>query len=173
MHTYETIQTYVGAVHTLNICVAVCCCRSIPYIHDMTHSYVGHDPFIYVTWLICTYETIQSYVGAVHTPNICVPVCCCRSIPYIHDMTHSYVSHYVFICACLHTHTHTHAHTHTHTHTHTRTHTTLRNFLPYTVIGSPPLMTRLLSSKISQKSALQSFYTGDLAASGLLRIPTS
>jgi len=123
------------------------------HMWDKTHSYVWHDSFICVTWLICTYETIQTHVGAVHKFNICVAVCCCRCIPYIHDMTHSYVSHDFFICACLHTHTNTHWHTHTQTQT--QTHTTLRNFLPYTVIGSPPLMTRLLSSKISQKSALQ------------------
>ena len=74
------------------------------HMWDKTHSYVWHDSFICVTWLICTYETIQTHVGAVHKFNICVAVCCCRSIPYIHDMTHSYVSHDFFICACLHTH---------------------------------------------------------------------
>ena len=71
------------------------------YVYDMTHSYVWHDSFIRVTWLICTCDMTLSYV-CVHMRRtwhiqMCVQMC---RIWHIHvcDMTPSYVWHDSFIC---------------------------------------------------------------------------
>jgi len=57
----------------------------------MTHSYVWHDSFICVTWLIHMCDMTHSYVW--HDSFICVV-----SLTYMCDMTHSYVWRDPFIC---------------------------------------------------------------------------
>jgi len=58
---------------------------------DMTHSYVRHDAFICVTWLVHMCDMTHSYVW--HDSLICntwrIHTC---------DMTYSYVCHDLFIC---------------------------------------------------------------------------
>ena len=61
------------------------------HIRDMTHSYVWHDSFIWVTWLIHMCDLTHSYVWL--DSFICVT----RLIHMCH-MTHSYVWHDQFIC---------------------------------------------------------------------------
>ena len=60
---------------------------------DMTHSYVGHDSFICVTWLIHMCDMTHSYVW--HSSFICV-----TWLIHMWDMTHSYVwqSRRVHVC---------------------------------------------------------------------------
>jgi len=58
---------------------------------DMTYSYVWRDSFIFVPWLIHMCDMTHSYVC--HDSSICVPW-----LVYICDMTHSYVCHDSFIC---------------------------------------------------------------------------
>ena len=58
---------------------------------DMTHSYVRHDSFIRVTWLMHTCDMTHSYVW--HDSFICV-----TWLIHTCDMTHSYVWHDSFIC---------------------------------------------------------------------------
>ena len=67
------------------------CVTWLIHMCDMTHSYVWHDTFICVTWLIHICDMTHSYVW--HDSFICVTW-------HIHmcDMTHSYVWHDAFIC---------------------------------------------------------------------------
>jgi len=46
------------------------CCSSSSYVCDTTHSYVWHDSFICVTWLIHMCDMTHSYVW--HDSFICV-----------------------------------------------------------------------------------------------------
>ena len=55
------------------------------FLFDMTHSYVGHDSFICVTWLNH------------HTSGVAITTCVTCLI-HMCDMTHSYVWHDSFIC---------------------------------------------------------------------------
>ena len=59
--------------------------------HDMTHSYVWHDSFICVTWLI--YMCDMPHWNVWHDSFVCVTwlICMC-------DMTHLYVLHDSFVC---------------------------------------------------------------------------
>ena len=57
---------------------------------DMTHSYVRHDSFIRVTWLIDTFDMTRAYVW--HDSFILV-----TWLIHACDMTHSYVWHDLFM----------------------------------------------------------------------------
>ena len=103
------------------------------HLCDMTHSYVWHDAFMCVTWLIHMCGTTHSCVW--HDSFICW----CLSVSYRADIfhvcvrheTHSYVWRDSFMCAaCLIRLTHCNTHCNTHrntlvslTATHTVTHT--------------------------------------------------
>jgi len=73
----------------------------------MTHSYVWHDPFIRVTWLIHMCDMTHSYVW--HDSFICVtrPIHTC-------DMTHSYVwlDPFIRVTWPIHTYYMTHSYMH-------------------------------------------------------------
>ena len=58
---------------------------------DMTHSYVWHDSFICVTWLIHMCDMIHAHVW--HDSFICV-----TRLIHMCDMTHSYVWHDSLTC---------------------------------------------------------------------------
>jgi len=74
---------------------------------DMTHSYVWHDSFTCVTWLIHTRDPTHSHVW--HDSCICV-----TWIIHMYDMTHSYVWHDSFTCVTwlIHTRDPTHSRPH-------------------------------------------------------------
>jgi len=59
----------------------------------MTHSYVWHDSFICVTWLIHVCDMTHPYVW--HDSFICV-----TWLIYMCDLTHLYVWHDSFTCPC-------------------------------------------------------------------------
>ena len=61
------------------------------HVCDMTHSYVWHGSFIWVTWLIRMCDMAHSYLW--HDPFICV-----TWLIYMCDMTHLYVKYDWFIC---------------------------------------------------------------------------
>jgi len=63
----------------------------IQSLFEMVHSYVWHDAFICVTWLIRVYDMTHSY--AWHDSLICV-----TRLVDMCDMTHSYVWHDSFVC---------------------------------------------------------------------------
>ena len=76
---------------------------------DMTHSYVRHDSFICVTWLIHVCDMTHSYVWHDSSFEMCVTWLNCWYVWYnlcvdtcdirMCDMTtHSYVGHDLFIC---------------------------------------------------------------------------
>jgi len=73
------------------------CVTWLIHMCDMTHSYVWHDSFICVTWSIHMCDMTHSYVW--HDPFICVT----WSI-HMCDMTHSYVWHGSFICVTVMSH---------------------------------------------------------------------
>jgi len=80
------------------------------HVCGVTHSYVWHDSFICVTWLIHVYgDTTQSYVSWVHwffgipahTTHSYAwhdPFMCLEWVIHICAITHSYVWHDSFIC---------------------------------------------------------------------------
>ena len=66
---------------------------------DLNDSYVWHDSFICVTWLLHACDTTHSYVW--HGSFICVTWridICVTWLIHLCDMTHSYVWHDSFIC---------------------------------------------------------------------------
>jgi len=67
------------------------CVTWLIHMCDMTHSYVWHDAFICVTWLIHMRGMTHSYVW--HDSFICV-----TWLIHMCGMTHSYVWHDSFIC---------------------------------------------------------------------------
>ena len=102
------------------------CVTWLIHICDRTHWYVWHDSLVFVTWLIHMCDTTHSYVW--HDSFICVTGLidmCAMTHDSIHmsDMT-------VLMCGMTHsydTHTHAHAcartsHTHVHAHARARTH---------------------------------------------------
>jgi len=92
----------------MNWCSSYICDTRVPQrIHmcDMTHSYVGHDSLICVTWLIHMCDMTHSYVK--HDSFICVAwlihvwhdsSMCVPSLIHMRDMTRSNVWHDAFVC---------------------------------------------------------------------------
>jgi len=71
--------------------------ESLIYIRDITHSYVWHDSFTYVSWPIHMCDMTHSYVW--HDPFPCIGAMEMQIEWLIHMcvMTHSYVWHDSFI----------------------------------------------------------------------------
>jgi len=71
-----------------------------PSMCDMTHSYVWHDSFISVTWLIDVFDMTHT---CIRTASHVLSTVTCSSwlvtwLIHVCDMTHSYVWHDSFIC---------------------------------------------------------------------------
>jgi len=80
IHRSHSICHWYDAFNVSHIALAMC---------DMTHSYVWHDSFICVTWLIHMSHSICHWYDAFNVSHIALAMC---------DMTHSYVWHDSFIC---------------------------------------------------------------------------
>jgi len=65
--------------------------EQVTYINESCHTYVWHDSFIYVTWLIHVCDMTHSHVW--HDSFICV-----TWRIHVGGVTHSYVWHDSFIC---------------------------------------------------------------------------
>ena len=118
-YTWDTTRWYVQATVQrlaekacvlkaidVNLQVCIYSNRSLFICVDMTHSYLWHDSFICVTWLIHMCDMTPSYVW--HDSFICVDMTHSYErydsikivtwLVHMWDMTHAYVRHDAFIC---------------------------------------------------------------------------